>query len=46
MAAQRAVKAGQAPHLKNLTDAIALFPDRPAASIVKLNLATGVRAVT
>ena len=46
MAAQGAVKAGQATHFENLPDAIPLFSDQPTASVEKLDFTAGVRAVT
>jgi hypothetical protein len=45
MAAQRAVKAGQAAHPEDLPHAVALFAHQPAAGLIKLHFAAGVGAV-
>ncbi|SSM05320.1 Uncharacterised protein [Klebsiella pneumoniae] len=45
MAAQRAVKAGQAAHPEDLPHAVAFVAHQPAAGLIKLHFATGVGAV-
>ena len=45
MAAQRAVEAGQAAHFEDLPYAVPLFAHQPAAGVIELHLAAGVRAV-
>jgi hypothetical protein len=45
MAAQRAVKAGQAAHPEDLPHAVALFAHQPATGLIKFHFAAGVGAV-